>query len=221
MFNLRSVLTLAAMSCALVAPAAARADVFSNTFDVHASSLGSGIGLSHAVAPNLDVRVATGSLSFNRNGTDSDLNYNGSVRLRNTAALVDFYPSRTPFRLTAGYVLGSDEIDVTGTPASGSFTINGTTYSSSQINAVTGTARLSPGAYVGIGLGASRRARVSLTADAGVVFRSVSTSLTGYGPAAGTAQFQSDLAQAQADFQNSVGALRTYPVISLGVATRF
>jgi hypothetical protein len=221
MMNLRRVTTLAALSCALLAPAAARADALSQT-DLHVSSLGYGIALSHAIAPRADLRVSTGTLGFNRSGTADNLDYTGSVRLRNVAALIDFQPTGSAFRLTTGLLFGSDHIDVTGTGSgNGTYTINGNTYAANQVGTVTGSAKLGSSApYVGFGIGAPRRRGTYLTADAGVVFRSVSTTLDASGPAAQNPQFQADLAQARHDFANSANVLKTYPVISLGLATR-
>ena len=223
MNNLRRVIALAALSCALVAPAAARADVFAQTAtDVHVSSLGYGIALSRAIAPRADLRLSTGTLGFERTGTTDNLTYTGAVRLRNVAALVDVHPTRSPFRLTTGLLFGNDRIDVTGSGSgNGTYTINGNTYAVSQVGTVTGTAKLGSAApYVGFGIGAPHRRGTYLTADAGVVFRSVTTTLDASGPAAQYPQFQTDLAQARSDFAHSVGVLRTYPVISLGLATR-
>jgi hypothetical protein len=223
MKNFRRVLTLAALSCALLAPAAARADILSsNTADVHASSLGYGVALGHTIAPRVDLRVSSGTLAFDHSGTADNLNYTGSVRLQNIAALVDIHPTNGAFRLTTGLVLGSDHIDVHGTAQNGNYVINGTTYSSAQVGAVDGTAKFGAAApYFGIGLGAPHRLGMYFTADAGVVLRNVTTTLNASGPAASNPQFQSDLAVARNDFQNSAGALKTYPVISIGVATRF
>ncbi len=223
MMNFRRVSTLAALSCALLAPAAARADILSqNTTDLHVSSLGYGIALSHAIAPRTDLRVSTGTFGFERSGTSDNLNYTGSVRLRNVAALLDFRPTRSPFRLTTGVLFGNDHIDVVGTGSgNGTYTINGNTYTVSQVGTVTGTAKLGSSApYVGFGIGAPRRRGTYLTADVGVVFRSVSTTLDATGPATQLPQFQADLAQARNDFANSVSMLKTYPVVSFGLATR-
>jgi hypothetical protein len=221
MCNHRSVFTLAALSCALLAPVAARADILnSTTLSVQASSLGYGVGVARDVAPGLDVRVSSGSLNFGRSGTSDNLGYQGQIHLANVAALVDVHPLFSPFRVTGGLLFGNDHIDVTGTPSGGSFTVNGNVYPAAGTT-ITGTAKLSSGApYLGFGFGTSPKLRTSLTFDAGVVFRNVTTSLTANGALAANPQFQSDLAQAQSQFQNSVGFLKTYPVVSLGIATR-
>ncbi len=105
--------------------------------------------------------------------------------------------------------------------SNGTYTINGNTYAVSQVGTVSGTAKLGSSApYVGFGIGAPRRRGTYLTADVGVAFRSVTTSLDASGPAAQMPQFQADLAKARNDFANSVSVLKTYPVISLGLATR-
>ena len=223
MKNLRQALALAAMSCALVAPAAARADVLtSNTADLHVSTLGYGVAVGHTIAPLVDVRVSSGTLAFDRSGTTDNLNYTGSVRLQNIAALLALHPTNGALRLTTGLVFGNDHIDVHGTPQNGTYVINGNTYTAAQVGTVDGTAKFGAAApYFGIGLGAPHRLGVYFTADAGVVLRTVSTTLNASGPGASNPQFQSDLAQARNDFQNSAQALKTYPVISLGIATRF
>jgi hypothetical protein len=223
MKTFRTILALGGAVCALVAPAAALADPTNSTsVDVHASSLGYGLAVSHSIAPHTELRLSTGSFQFSHDGTADNLDYHGSVHLSNLAALVDLYPTGGGFRVSAGVVTGNDHIDVTGVPnAGGSFTIGNNTYTGAQIGTVGGTAKLGSGVYVGIGNGGAHRAGISLVSDVGVVFRSVSTNLTGSGPAAGTAQFQSDLAQAQTQFQNSVGVLKAYPVVSLGLSTRF
>jgi hypothetical protein len=223
MKNLRRVIALVALSCAFVAPAAARADILtSNTADVHASSLGYGVAVGHTIAPRVDLRVSSGTLAFDHSGTTDNLNYTGSVRLQNIAALVDLHPTNGAFRLTTGLVLGSDHIDVHGSAQNGTYVINGNTYNASQVGTVDGTAKFGSAApYFGIGLGAPKRLGIYFTADAGVVLRNVTTTLNASGPAANDPQFQSDLAQARNDFQNSASALKTYPVISFGLATRF
>ena len=223
MKNVCRLLTLAALSCVLVAPAAARADVLtSTTADLHVSTLGYGIAVGHTIAPRVDLRVSTGTLAFDHSGTADNLNYLGSVRFQNVAALLDLHPTNGALRLTTGLVFGNDHIDVHGTAQNGTYVINGTTYTAAQVGTVDGTAKFGTAApYFGIGLGAPHRLGVYFTADAGVVLRTITTTLNATGPAASTPQFQSDLAQARNDFQNSAQTLKTYPVISLGIATRF
>jgi hypothetical protein len=223
MKNLRRVLTLTALSCAFLAPAAARADVFAdNTADVHASSLGYGLAVGRSIAPRVDLRLSSGMLSYDRSLNADNIDYTGSIRLHNVAALLDVHPLNSAFRLTGGLVFGNDHIDVAGTPSNGTYTINGHTYAASQAGTVYGTAKLGSAApYLGIGTGAPHRLGLYVTADAGVVLRSVSTTLNATGPATSDPQFQADLAKARTDFANSVSFLKTYPVISLGIASRF
>lgn len=224
MKNIRRVMALAALSCVLVAPAAARADVLAdNTADLHVSSLGYGVAIGHTIAPRVDLRLASGTLSYDRSVSSDNIDFNGSIRLHNVAALLDVHPMNNAFRLTGGLVFGNDHIDVVGTPtAGGAYVINGHTYTAAQAGTVFGTAKLGSAApYLGIGLGAPHRLGVYFTADAGVVLRSVSTSLDATGPVTADPTFQADLAQARKDFASSVSFLKTYPVVSFGIATRF
>jgi len=219
--NIRTIATFTAFLCALIGPSASSAGPLDDSsVGIQLSTLGYGVSFSHAVAPHTEIRVTTGSLQFNNTGTSNNLHYNGSIGFNNLAGLVDFYPAG-PFRVTAGYLGGNDHVNVNGIPnANGSFTIGSNTFTSAEITQVGGSARLGSGTYFGVGT-ARRRAGIGFVSDIGVVFRSVSTSLTGAGPAATTAQFQSDLAQTQNRIQNSISILKTYPVISIGLAARF
>ncbi len=220
----RRALTLAALSCAFVVPAAARADVLADTTaDVHVSTLGYAVAVGRTIAPHVDVRISTGTLTYNHAYSADNLNYMGSIRLQNVAALVDVRPFTSAFRLTGGIVVGNDNIDTVATPSqSGTFVIGGNTYTSAQVGALHGIAKFGSAApYLGFGTGTPHRLGVSVTADAGVVFRSVSTTVEATGPINGSAQFQSDLTKARAEFANSTSFLKTYPVLSLGIAARF
>jgi hypothetical protein len=222
MKNSGALFGLAAAICVIAFPAAANADVTNSTsVGVQASTLGYGVELSHSIAPHTELRVSSGSLQFTHNGDSDGLTYQGSVHLQNISGFIDYYPAGV-FRVSAGVVTGNDHLDINGVPdAGGSFTLNGTTYTGAQIGSVNGTAELGSGVYVGVGTGGRSRPGVYVVSDVGVVFRSVSTTLNGYGPASTTPQFQSDLAQARNEFQNSVGVLKTYPVVTVGLAARF
>jgi len=220
---LHRALAAGAFACAALAPVAARADVLSdNVGAIQLSTLGYGVSIGHTIAPHVDLRLASGTLSYGHNVTSDGITYNGTLQLHNVSALVDVHPLNGPFRITGGFVFGNDHIDVVANAQNGTYTINGTPYSAAQAGAIYGTAKLSSGApYIGIGMGAPHRLGIYVTADAGVVFRTVNTSLYATGPAAATPQLQSDLAAARNTFANDLGWLKTYPVVSVGLATRF
>ena len=222
MKTLHRALATAALACAVFAPAAARAGALSDSVaGIQLSTLGYGVSIGHTIAPHVDLRLASGALSFGRNVSSGGVNYNGTMQLHNISALVDVHPLNGPFRITGGLVFGNDHIDVVSN-AQNTYTINGTTYTAAQAGTIYGTAKLSSGApYIGIGLGPPHRLGIYFTGDVGVVFRSVNTSLYATGPAASTPQLQADLAAARNTFANDVGWLKTYPVVSVGVATRF
>jgi hypothetical protein len=219
------VLPFAAVA-ALSVPGVAFADPFAAgpqlpAVGVQISTLGAGFQLAKPLGFATDVRVASGNLELNRSGTTDGFAYIGNGHLRNISALFDFRPMRSAFRLTAGLLFSHDGADVTGTPQDGAYTFNGHTYSASQVGNVNGSihfGNLAP--YVGIGFGQPRHARVFLTGDFGVALRNVQTSLTATGPATALPQFTTDLAQTRRQLNSAANILRTYPVVSLGLATR-
>jgi hypothetical protein len=186
--KLKQVLS-SAEAAALLFPGVASADSFGSpgqlpTIGVQVSTLGAGLQFSRQLGFATDVRVASGNLEVNPSGTTDAFKYAGNAHLRNIAALVDFHPLRSSSRLTAGLLFSHDGVDVTGTPQAGSYTFNGHTYAASEVGAVSGSVHFGNTApYVGIGFGRPRHARVFLTGDFGVAFRSVQTSLTATGPA--------------------------------------
>lgn len=223
--RLTYILPLAA-AAALVVPGVACADSFSAprppaTVGVQVSSLGGGLQFSERLGFAADVRLASGNLELNPSGTTDGFKYAGNAHLRNVAALLDFHPLRSAFRLTAGMLFSHDGVDVTGTPQDGTYTFNGHTYAANEVGVVNGSVHFGNMApYVGIGFGEPRHARVFLTGDFGVALRSVQTSLTATGPATALPQFAADLAKTRNDLNTTANILRTYPVISLGLAAR-
>ena len=227
---------LAALA-APVAPVAASADD-STAAGVSVGTFGLGVQVEKPLQDGrAGLRVVTGNYTLNANSSSSGVNYNAQAKLSNVAVLGELHPNAGAFRISAGYVFGGSQITATGVPSGQTFTINGQTYNNTQLTQLDGAIKLgsAPVLMIGWGGGKARKGGMQFTADLGAAFYSPSTSLTPtYGANANDpnvginnpnsqtyAQFQSNLAQAQADFQNSVGALRTYPVLSLGVATRF
>jgi hypothetical protein len=136
------------------------------------------------------------------------------------------------FHLTAGVAGNGTKLDVVGEPSQGSYTINGTTYSSSQLGSLSGQLKFgnSVSPYVGFGWGnpAGENGRLHFIFDVGAIYGGTPTvSLTAScGPAAppGSAlcnEIQSNVATEEQKLVSKADILRWYPVVSLGIAVRF
>jgi hypothetical protein len=199
---------------------------------VRAGTAGVGLDLDLGLSPAFGMRVGFAGLNINHSLSTSDVDYDGQLKLRTVTGLLDWYSFRGGFHLTAGVAGNGTKLDVVGQPSQGSYTINGTTYSSSQLGSLSGEARFGNSAspYVGFGWGnpAGEGSRVHFLFDVGAIYGGTpSVSLTAQcGPAAPQGsplcnQIQSNVGTEEQKLRHKADLLQWYPVVSLGVAVRF
>jgi len=183
-----------------------------------------GLGFNEFVG----VRGSYGAGSFNYNVTESDIRYTTQVKPSVGLVTVDVHPFGGWFRLSGGLGLNNTHADGTADTTSGTLTINGTVYNTSEVGTVQGRItfdRTSP--YLGLGWGAPARSAGGLyfTSDFGVVFSKATGSVTGTcAPSLNSvtcAQLQSDLNAEAQQFKQEVEKVKYYPVITLGIGYRF
>ena len=190
---------------------------------IRLSTLGLGLELGKQLADHISARVGINFGSFSQNGKkQTDLTYDVNLKLKAAEALIDYYPSkRGIFHFTAGLLTNPLTISGVGTPtASGTFTINGHSYTSAQVGTLRTSSKF-PGAmpYLGLGFGtpASRGGRVKFLFDLGAGIGKPTVALTSTG-AGSNATLQADLNTQTAKTQKDLNKLAAYPVISLGLA---
>jgi hypothetical protein len=187
---------------------------------------GIGLEVGKLLTGHLSARIAGYYFKVNSTQTQSDVTYNATLKLHAFTALLDLYPfSRGGFHLTAGVATNPLTITGTGQPTGSSYTINGTTYTASQVGTLTADGKF-PGVspYLGLGFGtpARRGGGLEFLFDLGATIGKPTFSLNATGPAASNPTFMADL-QAQRDkTQSDVNKyLRAYPVLNFGLAYRF
>jgi hypothetical protein len=215
------------LALAALCSSAALADDGKFEIGAAAGTLGFGGEAGVSVTKAVDVRAGFGTLNFNVSGVAADVNYSGNTRLSSVSGLVDVHPFLNGFRVTGGLVSGPTELGFSATPNTNvSYTINGNTYSTTDIGSVYGSAAFSgTNPYAGLGFGGARgRKGIGITFDAGVVFEPVPTVTLATTkddlPASAQPQFQADLAAARNAMVSSFSYLRTYPVVRLGLQAR-
>jgi hypothetical protein len=194
---------------------------------VKAGTTGLGADLGFDLVPTLSARVGYSYLSFSTTIDDTDVKYDAKPKLSNGNLFLDWSPLG-PFRITGGVIFNDNKVSVTGTPSGGTYTLNGTVYSASDIGSLTGTIKSGNQAapYLGIGYGNVAGAGVNFYFDLGVMFQgSPKASLTATCgaslPAAQCSQLQANVVAEQTDLQNSVTRFKYYPVASIGVTIGF
>ena len=218
--------------CLAAALGAAPAQAGDPAFGIglRAGTLGIGADLDFKLNDSLNVRMGYAGGSISRSVTDTQVHYDGTLKLSNPSALIDWRPFQGVFHLTAGAVASSTKIEATGVPAAGgSYTINGNTYTSADIGSVSGEFKFgnSVAPYVGLGWGnvVGTSGHFSVLFDVGAIYAgspkiALTANCTSAVPAVCT-QLQSDVDAEKAKLAKDLTILKWYPVVSLGFGYRF
>ena len=192
--------------------------------DAHAGTLGFGGELNYSINSYFTARVDFNRYNHTYNATKEQIAYDFNLHLQTAGVLVDLHPFAGTFRITAGYFNNKNAILAVAVPES-SYTINGNTYSNTQVSSLSGEISFKSGVpYVGLGWSTLGTTSIGLGIefDVGALLQgSPTVQLSATGTATSNAQFQSDLAAEQSKFQNDLNSFKAYPVVSLGLAYRF
>lgn len=209
--------------CLALPAAMPAADAAPLAVTAQAGTLGAGGSVWLGLPFHADVRFGGNYLPFSHALDSGGVHYDGSVRLQSFTLLADWHPFHGYFRLTGGLAYNDNRFTLTATPSGGTYTINGTSYTSSQVGALTGTAtfnRADP--YFGIGLGNPfHGGRWTFGLDLGVLYQGtpkVSLSATG---AAADPRLAADVQAAADQVRSDVRKYKWYPVVMFSVGYRF
>ncbi|MGZ8255830.1 MAG: hypothetical protein ACXWVT_13335 [Burkholderiaceae bacterium] len=195
---------------------------------LRAGTTGLGADLGFSLIPTLSARVGYSGLSYSTTVDQTDVKYDGRLRLSNLNLLLDFSPLPGPFRVTGGFIFNDNKIDLTGEPSSGTYTINGVTYPAAAIGNLSGSVKSGNRAapYLGIGYGNVAGFGVNFYFDLGVMFQgtpsaSLAATCGAALPAAQCSQLQANVAAEQNRLQNEISAFKYYPVANIGITIGF
>jgi hypothetical protein len=179
-------------------------------------------------------RVGYSGFNFDHQVNQTDVNYDGKLKVRDLSALFDWYAFGGGFRLTLGAVGGGGlTADVTGVPAANqTYTINGNTYTGSQLGSLSGHLKFgnSVSPYVGLGWGnpVGRKHHLHFLFDVGAIYGGTpNVTLVGTCGSAAPAgsplctQLQNDVQTERQQLQHDVTVIKWYPVVNFGLAYRF
>lgn len=214
--------------CLPLAAALASAPAAAAGVGARLGTTGIGADVGFELVPTLSARLGYSFLNYSTTFDDTDVTYDGKLKLSNPSLLLDFSPPLVPLRLTGGLVFADNRIQVTGRPTGGTFTINGVQYPATAVESLTGEIKAGSGVkpYLGIGYGNVAGRGVNVYFDLGVVFAgSPKATLNARCGAslspAQCAQLQSNVAVEAADLQKSVDKYKYYPVANIGVTVGF
>jgi hypothetical protein len=208
---------------AQAAPTGGHADA---SIAVRFGTLGIGLEVSKLLIGHVGVRVGANYFKYSKTRTQSDVTYDASLKLQAFSALIDLFPgNRGNFHFTGGLMTDPAKVTATGKPtASGTFTLNGNSYTTAQVGILTGEAKFpSVGPYAGIGFGtpAKNGGAIKFLFDIGAVIGKATVRLGATG-AASNPTLAADLKAQQDKTEHDVQKYaKVYPVISFGLAYRF
>lgn len=188
------------------------------------SLLGFGLEAEKLIGGHVGARVGYSYMSFSANHTQSDISYAASLKISSFEALADYYPGAfKSFHITGGIATNPLTISGTGVTNSGSFKINGHSYTAEQVGTLSAAGKF-PGVspYVGIGTGTpARGGPIEFLFDLGAVLGKPTINLGATG-AASDPELATDLQAQSATTQHDVRKyLKVYPVLSIGIGYRF
>lgn len=189
------------------------------------TGLGAELGVGFGSTFGLRAQLATGS--YARDEVQSNISYEGKLKLSSGALLLDLHPLAGSFRLSAGAVYNNNQLEATGQGQSGTIEINGISYPAAAVGSLNAAVRWDKASpYVGLGWGSQPQSGgLFFSADVGAFYQKPNASLTGtcspIVPPLACNQLQSDIRAEEAQFQDEVNKYKLYPVLTVGVGYRF
>jgi hypothetical protein len=196
---------------------------------------GVGIDVTGALNRYLDARAGYSDLpyTYRKSGTLSQSNgglaYAGESQDSAWDLLIDYKPFGGTFRLTGGVYGPNIGLKVTGVPTqTGTFTINGNTYSTNEVSDLHGKAGwYSVAPYLGLGRDGFNNASAAhpfyFSFDLGVMLARPKNTLnyTCTAPATACSQLASDVAAQQSKLNATIGSVTVLPLLQVGIGYRF
>ncbi|MGF6440507.1 hypothetical protein [Paraburkholderia youngii] len=213
-----------ALALALAASAASAATAHATEVYSQVGTGGIGIGAGISVTSMANVRAEFNGFAFSKNFSAGDLDYDGNVTLAHAGLFAGFFPapSVVPFHLTAGLLIGNDNVSGDASPTNNTFTINGVTVSGDdeKIHARVKLPTVRP--YVGIGFGHSPvgKAGFSMFCDLGVAYGKPQVDFNVPADVAAAAGPENVAAQADA-LRQKAERYKWYPYAQTGVRYKF
>jgi hypothetical protein len=207
---------------------AAMADV---AVGVRAGTFGVGADFDIGLTDTVNLRLGYNTFSYDQTVEDTDVTYDGTLKIGAASAIIDWHVLGGGFRVSAGAVQKGPKIDVTGVPSgNNTYEINGRIYTATQIGSLQGTVEIgdSVAPYLGIGWGntVDQDGRFTFLLDLGVIKTGTASAsldvLCGATvPTATCTQIRNDVNAEKAELEDALDDYPWYPVVSLGFAVRF
>ncbi|HMO52476.1 MAG TPA: hypothetical protein PKE26_14660 [Kiritimatiellia bacterium] len=191
---------------------------------VKAGTVGLGLDATIYLAEWVNFRTGLQAFYFTYKDTIYGVDFDYDLTMLGIPLLLDFYPTDSGnFRLSAGVILSSTEVDISGSTRTIA-RINGVEFSKQQVGTISGTADYDTVVpYFGIGFGNPVKpdSALTFTFDFGFMIQDYDLSLKSNGTAANDAGFKKALGDFAGEVEDVLDYLKIYPVITFGLAYHF
>jgi len=213
-------------TCLLGFGAIANADV---GVSLRAGTLGAGADLNVGLSEKLNLRLGYSMYDYDAKIEDTDVVYDGELKLRNASLLLDWHVFGGGFRLSLGAVGANTEIDVVGRPTGGSYEIGDATFTAAEVGHVDGKMKMgnSVAPYLGFGWGntVDKGGRITFLFDIGAIYTGAPeldlNVRCGVATQSRCALLQQEAQREEDEMSEEATEYELYPVIGLGLAIRF
>jgi hypothetical protein len=208
---MRQHIIAAVTACLIALPTGALAD---SALLGKIGTLGVGVEFVQTLSRFTTVRAVANGGSLDEKGSESGIDYNFDLELRNAGVLIDWHPFAGVFFTSLGLFYNKNKLDARGTDT-GTVTVGDNTYTNPDLNAEITFQTSAP--YLGLGWGHAPQGRgLSMSLEIGVLyqgapevaFRSNSVS-------------QADLDREAAELERELDSYKYYPQFAFGIGYRF
>jgi hypothetical protein len=197
---------------------------------LRAGTLGLGLEFNVGLTETLNLRLGYSTYDYDDTLEETEVTYDGEIKLRNPSALLDWHAFGGGFRFSFGAIATDTKIEATGRPTGGTYELDGQVFTASQVGSLRGTVEMgnSVSPYIGLGWGNTVDAagRVTFLFDIGAVYMGtpevnlIATCATGLSTT-NCNRLQAAVQQEEDDLAEDATLYEWYPVIGLGIAVRF
>lgn len=204
-------------------PALAQQEASGFTVGVTGGTLGLGPEVGYRVSPMIGVRASASFLDVSHDFDIDDIDYHGKVKLESYGAMLDFYPFKGGLRLSGGFRIDKNRVNLTATPSS-DVTVGDAVFTPAQIGTLSGQVdadEFVPVLTVGYAGGVTRGLKFGI--DAGVMFQGKpeAQNLRATGAFATNPTFIAELEKERQKVNRDMEDYQFYPVVQLSIFYAF
>lgn len=214
--------SIAAAGAASPAGAQSTGRAGSASVGITGGTLGIGPEVDYRVSDLVAIRANGTFLSASHDVDSDDISYNGKLKLSSVGAMLDFYPTQSGFRLSAGARASSNKVRLRATPT-GDVEVGDVVYTPAEVGVLSGDVKansLAPTLTLGWSGGAARG--VSFGFEAGGMFHGSPKvrNLKATGLLATDPDFQEQLAIESRELEDDID-YKIYPIVQVSLGYRF